>query len=170
MNDTAIIAGAGTTIDRYEALLRASTAIAAYRDSQAVVERFAKELQHFLDFDYVLITVIDEATHQISTRLFQAFGAEENIVLPDFQPDETPSGWVYDHQKPIVVSDWLGELSTSAGLSDAVQDPILVRPAAYYQAPARGGFCGRGRAPQRVLRGRSALPVLGSRSHRPGGG
>jgi len=109
MNDTAIIAGAGTTIDRYEALLRASTAIAAYRDSQAVVERFAKELQHFLDFDYVLITVIDEATHQISTRLFQAFGAEENIVLPDFQPDETPSGWVYDHQKPIVVSDWLGE-------------------------------------------------------------
>src|SRR3954468_8044945 len=95
-----------TSIHRYEALLRASSAIGTCRDSRTVVERFANELKKFVDFDYVLITVIDEHTAQVSWRVFQAFGSEENLEVPVFQPHESPSGRAYESQQPIVISDW----------------------------------------------------------------
>jgi formate hydrogenlyase transcriptional activator len=102
----AIRAFSDTSIHRYEELLRASSAIAACRDSRTVVERFAIELQRFVKFDYVLITVIDESTKRIRWRVFQAFGSDENLQIPEFQPHESPSGWAYEMQRPIVVPDW----------------------------------------------------------------
>jgi formate hydrogenlyase transcriptional activator len=108
-NSVAIQPYPDTSIHRYEALLRASSAIAACRDSRTVVERFANELKKFVAFDYVLITGIDEETGKVSWRVFQAFGSEENLDVPVFQPHESPSGWAYETQQPIVISDWQSE-------------------------------------------------------------
>ena len=49
-------------VRRYEDLLRATTAIAGYRDIQTFRERFAEELQRFIAFDYVLVILLDPAT------------------------------------------------------------------------------------------------------------
>jgi formate hydrogenlyase transcriptional activator len=95
-----------SSIHRYEELLRASSAIAACRDSRTVVKRFANELQRFVKFDYVVINVIDGAQYQIRWRLFQAFGGDEHLSVPDFQLHETPSGLCYDSQQPVVIPDW----------------------------------------------------------------
>ena len=59
-NLAAVQAPSEKPIYRYEELLRASSAIAACRDSHLVVERFANELKKFVAFDYVLISVMDE--------------------------------------------------------------------------------------------------------------
>ena len=108
-NSVAIQSYPDTSIHRYEALLRASSAISACRDSRTVVERFSNELKKFVAFDYVLITVIDEGTREMKWRVFQAFGSDENLNLPTFLPHESPSGWAYENQQPIVISDWKAE-------------------------------------------------------------
>ena len=106
INALAVQIPSGVPIRRYEALLRASTAIAGCRDSHAFGERFASELQQFVAFDYLLLTVLEENTKAVLWRLFEAPGSAEQIVLPDFQADETPSGWVHAKQQPLVISDW----------------------------------------------------------------
>jgi formate hydrogenlyase transcriptional activator len=98
-----------TSIHRYESLLRASSAIAACRDSRTVVEKFANELKKFVAFDYVLITVIDQHTGNVNWRVFQASESDENLDVPNFYPDESP-GWVaYTTQEAIVIPDWHSE-------------------------------------------------------------
>src|SRR3954467_4606805 len=87
---------ADSSIYRYEALLRASSAIATCRDGERVVQRFADELRKFIKFDYIVITVIEESTGEVCFRLFNAYETDENLEWPVFQPHETPSGWVYE--------------------------------------------------------------------------
>jgi formate hydrogenlyase transcriptional activator len=111
---------------RYEDLLRAITAIAGYRDIQTFRERFASELQRFITFDYVLVHIINSETHAVEWRMFDAPGRndefyapgrKDEIDLPDFGPDDSPTGTVYASQKPMVIQDWTHE-TRFTGLRD----------------------------------------------------
>jgi formate hydrogenlyase transcriptional activator len=120
------------SIHRYEALLRASSAIATCRDSEKVVQRFADELRKFINFDYVVISVIDESTGELRWKVFNAFEIEVSPDWPVFQPHETPSGWVYESQQPMVIPDWntesryerLGELLRSCNIRSSCVLPL----------------------------------------------
>jgi formate hydrogenlyase transcriptional activator len=94
-----------TSIRRYEDLLRATTAIAGYRDIRTFRERFASELQRFISFDYVLVNILDSEAHAVQWRMFDAPGRNE-VDMPDFASTETPTGWVYSNQKPVIIQDW----------------------------------------------------------------
>src|SRR5881227_3744400 len=98
-------------VRRYEDLLRATTAIAGYRDIQTFRERFDEELQRFIAFDYVLVTLLDPATQAVQWRMFHAPGRNEEVEadFPEFQANETPAGWVYANQRPSVIRDWQQE-------------------------------------------------------------
>ncbi|HET6933486.1 MAG TPA: sigma 54-interacting transcriptional regulator [Candidatus Angelobacter sp.] len=98
-----------TSPRRYEDLLRATTAIAGYRDIQTFRERFASELQRFISFDYVLVNILDPETHEVRWRMFDAPGRNEEVGLPEFQSHETPTGWVFANQQPVVIDDWAHE-------------------------------------------------------------
>lgn len=98
-----------TSPRRYEDLLRATTAIAGYRDIQTFRERFASELQRFISFDYVLVNILDPETHEVRWRMFDAPGRNEEVGLPEFQSHETPTGWVFANQQPVVIDDWADE-------------------------------------------------------------
>ncbi len=92
---------------RHEHLLRATTAIAGYHDIETFRERFAEELYRVIAFDYVLVMLLDESTQAVQCRMFHAPGRNNDEVhLPELQPHETPSGWVYANQKPLVIRDW----------------------------------------------------------------
>jgi formate hydrogenlyase transcriptional activator len=93
------------SIRRYEDLLRATTAIAGYRDIRTFRERFANELQRFISFDYVLVNILDSETHAVQWRMFDAPGRNE-VDMPDFASTETPTGWVYSNQKAVIIQDW----------------------------------------------------------------
>jgi formate hydrogenlyase transcriptional activator len=94
---------------RYEDLLRATTAISGYRDIQTFRERFAEELKSFVAFDYVLVVLLDPVTKAVEWRMFHAPGRNHEVRLPDFRVDETPTGWVYANQTPLVIDDWRRE-------------------------------------------------------------
>lgn len=94
------------SMHRYEDLLRATTAIAGYRDIRTFRERFASELQRFVSFDYVLVNILDSETQAVQWRMFDAPGRNDEVILPDFETNETPTGWVYTNQKPVIIQDW----------------------------------------------------------------
>src|SRR5262249_10693709 len=90
---------------RYEDLLRAATAIAGYRDIQTFRERFASELRRFISFDYVLVDIFASETNGVRWLMFDAPGKNDE-TFPEFQVDETPAGWVYANQAPMIIRDW----------------------------------------------------------------
>jgi formate hydrogenlyase transcriptional activator len=94
-----------TSIRRYEGLLRAATAIAAYRDIHTFRERFASELRRFISFDYVLVNILHPETLALEWRMFDAPGHNDE-ALPDFEPGETPTALVYTSQEPVIIQDW----------------------------------------------------------------
>ncbi len=92
---------------RYEYLLRATSDIAGYHDIETFRQRFAEELHRVIAFDYVLVILFDESTQAVQRRMFHAPGRnDDEIELPELQPHETPSGWVYANQTPLVIKDW----------------------------------------------------------------
>ena len=94
-------------LQRYEDLLRATTAIAGYRDIETFRDRFAEELQRFVAFDYVVVLILDPDTQAVRWRMFHAPGRNEEVgEIPEFALHETPSGWVYANQAPLVIHDW----------------------------------------------------------------
>ena len=98
---------ADTSLHRYEDLLRATTAIAGYRDIETFRKRFAKELRAVIDFDYVLVKSVDPETHAVQWQMAHAPGEDdEEVAAPYFAPDESPATWVYEQQKPFVSTDW----------------------------------------------------------------
>ena len=97
-------------VQRYEALIHATSAIAACReDGGAIIKRFANELRKFVTFDYVLINVVDPESGQTRWKAFQAFEAEDDLELPDFRAHESPSGVAFATQTPIIIADWENE-------------------------------------------------------------
>ena len=94
------------TAARYEDLLRSTTAIAGYRDIKTFRERFGPELQRFIDFDYVLVNILDDDQKAVRWRMFHAPGLNDQLQIPDFSLDETPTAWVLANQKPAVIGDW----------------------------------------------------------------
>ncbi len=102
---------ADNPLRRYKALLRATTAIAGYRDIQTFRDRFAEELRGLIAFEYVLVNIVDPETKAVQWRMFHAPGKDKDsdIYVPDFAPDQTPTTWVYDNQRPIVIDDWQRE-------------------------------------------------------------
>lgn len=95
-----------TTLRRYEDLLRATAAIAGYRDIATFRERFASELRRLISFDYVLVNIVDCETLAVQWRMFHAPDEDSEVSIPDFQPHETPTTWVFENQQPIVIQDW----------------------------------------------------------------
>jgi formate hydrogenlyase transcriptional activator len=95
-----------TPMRRYDGLLRASMAIAGHRDYRTFGDRFADELQRFIEFDYVLVNVLESDTHAVQWRLFHAPSRPGEVLVPDLEADETPTGWVYANQQSLVIDDW----------------------------------------------------------------
>src|SRR5690349_21534347 len=94
------------TSRRYEDLLRATTAIGGYRDIETFRKCFAKELRGLIGFDYVLVNIVDPQTKAARWRMFHAPGKSEDIQIPDFNPNETPTALVYESQRPVVIQNW----------------------------------------------------------------
>src|SRR5512133_2802955 len=108
-NAQALQLSPGTPLQKYEDLLRATAAIAGCRNIQTFRECFAHELRRYIAFDYVLVKMLDPESLAVQWSMFHAPGMDRELQLPDFAPDETPSGWVYENQEPLVFDDWQRE-------------------------------------------------------------
>ncbi len=90
---------------RYRALLEVADSIAWHRDTQALFHDLAEKLHAVLDFDYINVVLYDEGKRTFKLHVLESSRpthVDPNLELP---ASETPTGWVHEHQKPMIVDD-----------------------------------------------------------------
>ena len=91
--------------NRYEALLRVSRTINAYRDPATLFRAWASELKDAVEFDFVALFLYDEMRNRVELRVLEVMDGDGIVVPPNLPSEETITWWIYQNQKPIVISD-----------------------------------------------------------------
>jgi formate hydrogenlyase transcriptional activator len=86
---------------RYEALFRISRTIGAHRDPSELFQSFVRELRSVLEFDVLYCTQYNPAGERPAFCVFET--PARRIPPPEFEPEETLTAWVYEHQKPLII-------------------------------------------------------------------
>src|SRR6202040_3893127 len=107
MNGTAQLRPASSeeqsVVARYEALIRVSQAVSAYREPRKLFEVLVNELRHVIAFDGIGIAQYDESTDAINWHV-SIHCDEPNPTLKDkCVQKETMTCWVFQNQRPLVV-------------------------------------------------------------------
>src|SRR5580704_14516340 len=87
--------------DRYEALFRVSRTISAHRDPEELFRVLAAELRGVVEFDAMYCTHYDPAEGVSAFCMIET--PSGRLPTPDFAIEETPTAWVYEHQRPLVI-------------------------------------------------------------------
>src|SRR2546430_4734757 len=95
-----------TLAEQYQTLLEVSEAIAVHRDLPSLFHDLVQRLHHVVNFEYMRLLLHDPERdvmrlHTLETpnQSCDALGCQELPV------DESPGGWVWQHQQPLLVSD-----------------------------------------------------------------
>jgi formate hydrogenlyase transcriptional activator len=87
---------------RYEALFRVYKTIGAHRDLEELFQLLAVELRGVVEFDVLwCCTGYDPLGEQRPVCVIQT--PARRLPVPDFEPEETPTAWIYEHQGPLVI-------------------------------------------------------------------
>jgi PAS domain S-box-containing protein len=95
---------AGSFASRYESLLRVSRAINSYREPAALFRALAKELQDAVKFDFLGLLLYDEAQNKFLVPVLEVVNGPGVVTPPGLRAEETIAWWVYQNQKPAVIS------------------------------------------------------------------
>ena len=92
-----------SAVARYEALIRVSQAVSAYRQPRELFEVLVQELRRVVDFDGIGIAQYDESTKSIEWHV--SIHCDEPIpALKDkCVQKETMTCWVFENQRPLVI-------------------------------------------------------------------
>jgi formate hydrogenlyase transcriptional activator len=102
--------GAATTPDpRYRTLLAVSQAITTHRDLPALFHDLADRLHQVVPFDDLILILHDAATNTMRPHVLETSLPERNVLPPSYPLEEGPSGWVWQHQQPLIVADLAAE-------------------------------------------------------------
>src|SRR6202030_2308294 len=86
---------------RYEALLRVSQTLISIRSSEELFRVLARELREVVNFYVMGVGIYDEKVHEMITTSYGEPGVP--LQAPKFEPEETFSWWVYQHQEPLMI-------------------------------------------------------------------
>ena len=86
---------------RYEALFRVSRTIGAHRDPVELFQSLVPDLRGVVEFDVLYCTQYDPAAERPSVCVLET--PARRIPAPDFEPKESLTAWVYEHQTPLVI-------------------------------------------------------------------
>jgi formate hydrogenlyase transcriptional activator len=88
---------------RYEALIRVSQAMSAYREPKKLFEVLVDELHRVMEFDGIGIAQYDETTNTIEWHV--SIHCDEPSLAPpkDCAKKETMTCWVFQNQRPLVI-------------------------------------------------------------------
>ena len=82
-----------------------SRIIASRRNLSDLFHDLAEHLHGLLEFSYLSVMLYDPAQHVM--RLHNLQGSPRGPLRPgaEFAVEDIPSGWVWQHQQPLVISD-----------------------------------------------------------------
>ena len=88
-------------VARYQALIRVSDALRAYRDRDTLFRSLARELRPVAPFDFLGLALYDEESDTVERCVLEADG--QFGFPPQVPPEESLTHWVVRHQKPVVL-------------------------------------------------------------------
>jgi formate hydrogenlyase transcriptional activator len=100
MDDTA-----HPVVEPYLTLLDVSKAIASHRNLSELFQDLTKPLHRVLDFHYLSVLLYDAAQHVMRLHTLETSVPGRLRAGAAFDVEDTPSGWVWAHQQPLVVRD-----------------------------------------------------------------
>jgi formate hydrogenlyase transcriptional activator len=90
-------------VARYEALIRVSQAVSAYREPRKLFDVLVDELRRVIEFDGIGIAQFDETTRAVEWHVSIRCD-EPNPALKDrCAQNETMTCWVFQNQRPLVI-------------------------------------------------------------------
>ena len=96
----------GISEPHHQSLLDVSQAILQHRDLNGLFRDLAVRLRAIVPFDFLNLVLYDAATNTMRLHILEtATGIEPHVPEMEFSPEESPSGWVYVHQEPLVIPD-----------------------------------------------------------------
>jgi formate hydrogenlyase transcriptional activator len=128
MNNTAPVIEHETSGHRYEAVVRISEAIAASRDPEELANTLAAEIDDFLHFDHLFLTVFKENSSEIEYLVW----GKGSLPFPDLPIEESPLWLVMASGDPQHTPDWdteerfpqFKEWAQKMGLGSGVRVPL----------------------------------------------
>src|SRR3984893_5231436 len=90
---------------QHQALLEVAEAIAQHRDLGELFHELAARLHGVVEFDYLNLTLHDAARNVMRLHILET--EEPRKIRPgaEFPIGETPSGWVWETQRPFILND-----------------------------------------------------------------
>ncbi len=130
MRDHLDIQTAEPEVAQHRALLDVSEAISTHRDLHELFRDLARRLPHVVHVNFVALSLYDPDRHVMRLHTLQA-NVPADIVGGHEEPiEETPAGWVWQTQQPLIVPDLSEErrwpIVTARMREDGVQSLCVV--------------------------------------------
>lgn len=94
---------------RYEALLRATSAIGTCSDCDTAADVLIKTLLEVVPSDYLELIAFESGTTSVVWHLHYSNGARHDRPLAEVVVEDTPTEWVHESQMPLVTMNWSAE-------------------------------------------------------------
>ena len=91
--------------DRWRLLLEVSESIAAHRDLDRLFRDLAQRLPRIVPFDYINLVLYDAVENDMRLHILAAPDESTIKAGARFPVDDSPGGWVWKTQQPLVVND-----------------------------------------------------------------
>jgi len=92
-----------SVVARYEALIRVSQAVSAYREPKKLFHILVDELRRMIEFDGIGIAQYDETSGDIEWHVSIHCNEPNPIMKDKCGPRETMTCWVFQNQRPLVI-------------------------------------------------------------------
>jgi formate hydrogenlyase transcriptional activator len=90
----------------YQSLLDVSKAILLHRDLAGLFRDLATRLRSILPFDFLNLVLHNPSNNTMRLHILETTtGATVETPQLELAPEESPSGWVFLHQEPLVIPD-----------------------------------------------------------------
>ena len=88
---------------RYEALLQMAGVVVRHRDLAGLFREFSSRLHLVIGYEFLVYALNDPATNLMHPYLCEGDTLKETLL--ELPVDESPAGWVWQHQRPLAIPD-----------------------------------------------------------------
>jgi formate hydrogenlyase transcriptional activator len=96
-------------LKRYESLLDALESLTRHDDLTELFHELAQRLRKVLEFDFISVMLHDAAEGVMRLHILESEQPMNIGSGPILPPSETPGGWVWQSQEPLIISDYEAE-------------------------------------------------------------
>src|SRR5271166_871374 len=93
-------------VEPCEALLEAIATLTRHEDLPALFHELAARLKRVVPFDFISVMLYHPADNVMRLHILEADPALSAAMGPDHPPSDSPGGWVWQSQEPMIIADY----------------------------------------------------------------